>query len=144
MYDLHKDNASLKRLIHHEDSEAAHQLEERISKAENEEHLVRAALERVAFLAALSVAGVSYTLVLLPDFLQNKSQFILKLFVGVGLASGISLVTFAGLWVRRSAILDEYYRQCRTLISAAFEGNLKQIHPITFPQDREQRGDDSH
>jgi hypothetical protein len=134
MNDHQKDTDFLKRLIHYEDSDQSRQLEERISTAEKEERVVRGALGRVALLAGLSLAGMSYAMILLPDFPQNRSQFILKLFLALGLASFISLVTFAGLWVRCRAILDGLYGQCRDLVSAAFERSLKRLYTIPFPR----------
>ena len=134
MNDRQKDTAFLKRLIHYEDSDESRQLEDRITKAEKEERVVRGALARVALLACLSLAGVCYAMILLPDFPQNRSQFILKLFLVLGLASFISLLTFAGLWVRCRTVLDGLYGQCRDLVSATLERSLKKLYTIPFPR----------
>jgi hypothetical protein len=134
MSEHHKHTVFLKRLIHCEETEECRQLEARLGQAEREEHVVRCAITLMAFLTGLSVAGLAYAAVLLPDFPYNKSQFVLRLFLAFGLASLICLVTFAGLWVRCRRILNQLHDECRELVNAALERGYEKLRTIPFPR----------
>ena len=133
MSDHQKDTEFLKRLIHCEDSETSRQLESRISEAETRERIVRCALAQVAILAALAISGLCYAAILLPDFPQNRSQLILKIFLALALASGISLVTYLGVWIRCRFALNGLRDQCRDFISSALERGWDRLKTIPFP-----------
>jgi hypothetical protein len=133
MSDHQKDTEFLKRLIHCENSEKSRQLETRISEAETRERIVRCALAQVAILAALAISGLCYAAILLPDFPQNRSQLILKIFLALALASGISLVAYFGVWIHCRFTLNGLRDQCRDFISAALERSWDRLKTIPFP-----------
>lgn len=141
MSDHQKDTEFLKRLIHCEDSEQSRRLESRICEAETRERIVRSAVAQVAVLAALALSGLCYSAILLPDFPQNRSQLILKIFLALALASGISLLAYLGVWLRCRFTLNGLRDQCRDLVSAAFERGWGHLKTIPFPGTTVQQSD---
>ena len=73
----------------------------RITQLEREERCLRGAVVIMAVLAGLALVGVGHSLILLDDVSTAQMRTILQIFVVLGIASAISLVTFAILWIRR-------------------------------------------
>jgi hypothetical protein len=134
MSEHQKHTVFLRHLIQSEDTEECRQLQARLSKAEEDERVVRCAIALVGLLTALAIAGLVYSAVLMQDFPHNKSQLAFKVFLALGLASFICLVTFTGVWIRCRGILSRLHDECRELVSSALAQGLKSLQTIPFPR----------
>jgi len=125
--------AFLRALIVHGNVEERAQLQERIKKAERDESCAWRALWLVSLLAMLSCFGICYSAVLIPEFFQNSSHLVVKVFCGLGLASLICAVTFLGFWMWCRGVLNRVQEDCRRYVMATLEPsdriNLAQVLP---------------
>ena len=134
MTERQKETAFLKRLIVCDDHAERRQLEGRLLQAERDERVVRQAVAFVALLTALAVAGLGYSAILLPDFPSNRSQFVLKLFLIIGLGSGLCLMAYGCVWVRCRRLLNKVRDECRRLVTSLLDEQSLREHMIPFPQ----------
>src|SRR5262245_42239973 len=118
MSEHHRETAFLKKLIRYDDTDTRCRLEEQIGQAERDERCVRGAACLVGLVAGLAVAGLCYSAVFLPDFPQNRSQIVLKLFCALGLGSLICLVAFLGVWFNYRRLLNQRREDCRKFVLA--------------------------
>jgi len=119
-----KETAFLRHLILYEDTAERHQLEERIAQIQRDERCVRRAMWVMAVLTFLAVIGLGYAAVLLEDFPQNKSQFIIKIFSALGLGSLISLLAFVCLWMVLREELKRRREECRRIVTKLLQSRL--------------------
>src|SRR2546430_10101237 len=101
----------------YDDTAERHQLEEDLTKLKRDERCVRRAVWLMALLSALAMAGVCYTAVFLTDYPHNvaqfMTQFVIKVFCALGLASLICMLAFVGLGVVYRRELDRRREECR-------------------------------
>ncbi len=134
MSEHEKQTAFLKDLIRCEDTEQHRQLEARISQAERDERVVRCAIRLMGVLSALAVAGLCYGMVFTQDWPHQKSNLLLKLFLALGLTSGICLVSFSGAWCWYRAVLNRLQEECRRLMKAELRQRFEFLRTIPFPR----------
>jgi hypothetical protein len=134
MTERQKETAFLKRLIVCDDCVERRQLETRLLEAEREERVVRRAVVLVALITALSVAGLCYSVILLPDFPYNRSQLPLRLFLVLGLGSCLCLVAYACVWARCRRLLNKLRDECRRLLTVVLEERFLGDRMIRFPR----------
>jgi putative copper export protein len=127
MSEHYRETAFLKKLIRYDDTEARCRLEEQINQAERNERCVRVALYLVALVAGLAVAGLCYSAVFLPDFPQNTSQVVLKLFGALGLGSTICLVCFFGVWLTYRRELNRRREAGRKFVVALLDTHFGRV-----------------
>ena len=118
-----KQTAFLKTLILHGNVEDRLHLHERIKRAEREEQCARRAFLLVSLLTLFSCVGICYSAVLIPEFFQNSSHIIVRIFSGLGLASLISAVAFLSFWIWCRAVLNRVQEECRRFIMTMLEPN---------------------
>src|SRR5438445_7452309 len=111
----------LKVLILHGNIEERAQLQERMNKAERDEQCAWRALWLVGLLAVFSCCGIGYSAVFIPEFFQNSSSVVVKIFFGLGLASAICAVAFFGFWLWCRGVLNRSHEDCRRFIMATLE-----------------------
>ena len=124
MSEHQRNTAFLRQVILYDDSAERHQLEERIAQDQRNERCVRRAVYLVALLTALAIAGLCYSAIFLPDFPQNKSRFIIRIFAILGLASLICLPAFLGYWGAYRRDLDRRREECRRMATQLLESRL--------------------
>ena len=113
-------------LILYEDSDERRQLQEKIKRAERDERCLLRVIFLVVLLALLSLAGLGYSAVLLPDFFRNSSHFLIKLFCALGLGSVICLVTFGAYWFWFRGVLNGLHEECRHYVLAVLRARFYQ------------------
>ena len=91
MSEHQKHSAFLKSLLTCDDN-AEHQcLQERIARAERDEHCIGCACRLVGLIALLALAGLGYCAVLLPEFFHKARHFYVQFFSALALASALCL-----------------------------------------------------
>ena len=90
----------LKQLIVHDASEASRLLQNDLTQAERDEKCIRRAVFSMVVLFMLSLAGLGYCAILLPDVFRNPSHLVMRSVCYLGLGSLMSQVAFLGyfLW----------------------------------------------
>jgi len=131
MSERQKATKFLKSLIQCDDSEHCHELRERIKRAERDEKCIRTALFLVIVLGLLSVSGIGYAAVLVPEFGRFSSHIATKIFCALGLACGICMGVFVGVWLHHRAVTNRIYEECRRFIHGFMESRLKPPHSQT-------------
>jgi len=139
-----KQTQFLRALVLHGNTEGRAQLQERMFRAERDEQCAWRALWLVTLLAVFSCCGICYSAVLIPQFSQNSSHLVVKIFFGLGLASLICAVAFLGFWFWCRAVLNRVQDECRHFIMAALEPGSRTVRshlpaPHEEPQAKAQR-----
>jgi hypothetical protein len=134
MTEHHRETAFLKRLIRYDDTDARCRLEEQINQAERDERCVRVAVCLVGLVAGLAVSGLCYSALFLPDFPQNKSQVVVKLFCALGLGSLICLVAFLGAWLSYRRQLNRRREDARKFVVALLDARFGRTEPAIIGQ----------
>ena len=116
MSEYQKQRAFLKALILEEDTEQHRLLQERILNAERDERCINRAMRLVAVMGLFSIAGIGYLAVLLPDFFENSSHFLIRAFSALALGSLICFVVFLGLWLWHRALVNRALEDGRRCI----------------------------
>jgi hypothetical protein len=118
MSEHQKQSKFLKTLLAYDDSEEHRRLQSRIEGAEKDERCIGCACRLVGLVTLLSVAGLGYSAVLLPEFFSNSRNFLVQFFCALGLGSILCLFAFVGLWCWYRAIVHKLHDECRRLISS--------------------------
>lgn len=121
---LEEQKTFVETLVHLSDTLEGQNLAERIRRVERDEKCARMAIIWAGILAVLSVVGLSYSAVLVPEFFQNRQGILITGLKVLGLASMISLAAFGvvWLWIRKSS--RRLYRECRCYLLRAVESKL--------------------
>src|SRR5258708_820184 len=98
MTERQKETKFLKTLILCDDSAQGRQLQERIKSAEKDERCIRGAVGLVAVLALLSLSGLGYAAVFVPQSVQFSSYIATKVCCALALGSGICVAIFLCYW----------------------------------------------
>lgn len=107
----------LKKLVMYEDTPETRELCERLSQVERSERCTQCACRLVGLIALLGLSGLGYAAVLLPQFFDNSTHFIVRLCSALGLGSGLCLTVFLGLWYSYRRAANRLHAQCRLSIS---------------------------
>jgi hypothetical protein len=111
-----KRNDILAECIRHDATGELHRAEERIYDAERDERCVRRAMWLMMLLTALAGAGLGYSVILLYEVAPYYTRIINHIFTVIAVASLISLLTFAALWVQRRHRLAARREEVRGLV----------------------------
>ena len=120
MSERQKQKDFLKALICSEDTHELRDLEARINKAEHDEKCVRCAMALVGLMELFAASGFCYSAVLLPEFFQNSTPFLVKFFCALALGSGICLAVFVGYWFWYRHLSNRLFDECRRIVLAAW------------------------
>src|SRR3954468_117681 len=131
MSEREKQTRFLKDLIAAEDSEQCRDLQARLSKAEQDEKCIRSAVRLILLLAGLSIAGLGYSAVFVPQFFHSSTPWVVKFFTALVLASLICLAGFSGFYLWYRAICNRLCQECRNLIMAL--QSFQPTPPTPFP-----------
>jgi hypothetical protein len=119
MTERQKESAFLKDLLRGEENETCTRLHSQIIKSEQNEKCVRCALFTVATMGLLSLAGVGYSAVLLPDFFNNATPFLVRLFTALTLACALCLAVYVSLWFSYRATTNQLLGEVRRFVLAS-------------------------
>jgi len=136
-----KQNDLLARCIREDGSGELQRREDRISHAEREVRCVRRAMWLMALLAALAVAGLGYSIILLHELPPSQTRIINHILIVVGVAALISFVAFGGFWIFCRHQLAARREECRRvmmklLAGPAADATATSSAEIPAPQDR--------
>src|SRR4051812_47810079 len=126
MSNRQKETAFLKLLLFHLGEDQTGMLGEPLAAAERDERCSWRALWLSLVLGGLSVAGLCYSVVFLPDFfrnsfMQNWSLPAIKLFSIIGLGSFISSAAFYPCWLWYRQTLHRRHAECRRFLGMLLE-----------------------
>ena len=124
----------LRTLMLYDTTDERHIREENIERAERSERCVRRAMYLMAVLAAMSVAGLVYSVILLEELPPNQSQLILRVFCVIGLAAVVSFLTFVAFWRIAHGNLNDQRDECRRLVSKIVESRLGKPSIVPLPK----------
>ena len=85
----------------------------------------------MAVLTGLSLVGLGYAAILPQDFPQNRTQWVIRIFCALGLASLVSLLAFLAFWLSSRGKLDEHRERCRRLVTKIVESRLGKSSPAS-------------
>jgi hypothetical protein len=110
-----------KHTIDFDDTLEHRKLVERIAQLERDERCVQRVAFLVAAFTALAVVGFGYGVILQENFADGASSFVARLISELALASLLSLVGIAGLWLVYRSKLNGLMRDCRRLVTHLLE-----------------------
>jgi hypothetical protein len=131
MSEREKQTRFLKELIRSQDSEECRALVTRLNKAEQDENCIRSAVRLICLLAGLSIAGLGYSAVFVPQFFHSATPWVVKFFTALVLASLICLTGFMGFYFWYRGICNRLCHECRNLIIALHK--FEPTPPTPFP-----------
>src|SRR5262245_4672182 len=99
MSERQKQAEFLKSLISLASPAIKRELQERIEKAEHDETCVRAAFTLVSLFGGFAIAGLAYCSVLHPEFFDNSTPTLVKIFCALALGSVICMLVFLCCWL---------------------------------------------
>ena len=126
MSERQKATEFLKTLIQCDDSDQGRRLQDRILRAEKEEKSVRCAIFMVGLAMLVSLSGLCYSAVFVPQIRHYSSNFATKFFCALGLGSLICFLVFLGCWLWYRAMSNRVFADCRRFLRVVFESRLKQ------------------
>lgn len=138
MTERQKQRHFLKQLMGFAGSRSRRDLLERMQKAEHDEKCVRSALILVGIVALVSLLGLAYAAVLLPEFFDSTTPMLVKLFCALGLGSVICAMAFAGVWIWYRAAANRLHDECRQFVMEILQARLRldsrqqTVTPIDF------------
>ncbi len=119
------ERAFLKLLIAHDTSKESRQLQHSLAQTERDERCIRRAVFLVVILFILSLVGVSYCAILLPEVLWKSNYHVLQSLCYLGLGSLISLVVFLGYLLWNRAVVSRLHGECRLRVLAVAKSQFK-------------------
>ena len=126
MSERKKETDFLKSIIQWDESGQCQELQDRIKQAERDERCIRVAVCLVGLLGMLSLSGLGYAAVFVPEFAHFSSHIATKIFLALGLASMICLASFLGFWLRCRAASNQVYDEVRRFVREVLQARLKQ------------------
>lgn len=122
----HKKNSGFpKALLLHLDREECRQVLARLGKAECEVNCTRHAVFLVVVLLMVSVVGLGYCAILLPEVFHNRTHLLMRNLSALGLGSLISLVLFLGYLRWHRTVVTRLHEECQRLVLALAQTQLK-------------------
>lgn len=106
----------LQRLLLYEGSLASRELCERLAVLERNERSLRRACRLVTLISMLGFSGLAYGAVLLPQFFDNSTHWLIRLSGAIGLGSAACLLVFFTLWTACRAAGRRHHAECRAVV----------------------------
>jgi hypothetical protein len=114
------------RLIVYDAAVERERLEERLSELQRNVGCVWRAVRLMVFFTALALAGLGHSTILIPDWPQTISQYLMqwtiKAHCAFGLASSMCALVFAGVGLRYGRELSGIREECGRLAGEVIEG----------------------
>ncbi len=112
----------LRELLNRNVSAERQQLQSQLDEAGQRLRCIRRTARFVAFLMALSAAGVGYGMVFLPGIIERRPHFLMQFFYTVLTACLISLTIYSITWLWQSHLANRLHERCRQFV-LGHEGN---------------------
>src|SRR5882672_8944211 len=133
MSEHRKQSEFLKKLVMYDDIPAHRALCERLASAERNERCLLLACRLVGLIAAVALAGIGYSAVLLPEFFDNATHVVLRFFSALSLGSALCFLVFLGLWFWYRSHTNRIHDECRCVVTALLEARLKTTTTTFYP-----------
>ena len=115
----------LKALIAYDDGEASLQLRDSLAKADRESKCIRRTMFVLVILFILSLAGLGYCAILLPQIFFNSTHFVTISLSVLGLASLIAQLELFGCLLWHRFAVDRLHKECRLRVLLLVESQLR-------------------
>jgi hypothetical protein len=89
------------------------ELQVQLAQTQRALRCIRRAARRVVMLMLLCVAGIGYSAVFLPEFVEGRPHFLINLFSTIILACLICLSAYCATWLWHSRIATRIHVTCR-------------------------------
>jgi hypothetical protein len=122
---LEHETVFLKEIIAYEDGETSLRLRHSLAKADREGKCIRHTLCLMVTLFFLSLAGLSYCALLLPQIFFNPTHLLTKSLIFLGLASLISQLELLGYLFWHHFAVKRLHKECRRRVLLLIESRLK-------------------
>ena len=119
-----KEGAFLKELIAQLGHAECRQLHRRLANAEREERCIRRAMFLMIVLLMLSLAGLGYFAILVPEVFHDSENVLVRGLSCLGLGSLIAQAGFLGYLLWHRAGVTRLHEECRLLILALARSQL--------------------
>ena len=96
-----------------DETEQSKRLKGRILEAQHNEYCIRRALILMVLVGIFSIVGLGYSAVLLPQFFDNATPLLVKIFCALGLGSLICMLIFGTCWLWYRKASNEINEDCR-------------------------------
>ena len=120
-----KPAAFLKALLRHLDKEERCQLYDNLAKAERDEQCIRRAVFVMVVLLMVSVAGLGFCALLLPEVFRNPTHLLMRSLSVLGLGSLISQGVFLGYLLWHRTVVTRLHEECRRVVLALAKSQLQ-------------------
>jgi hypothetical protein len=111
----------LKHTIGFDDCQECRKLVERIAQVERDQRCVQRAASLMTGFTVLAAVGFGYGLALQENFPHGPFRVVAGLIFELGLASLISVLIFAGLWLTHRRKLNGLLKECQMLVTKFLE-----------------------
>jgi hypothetical protein len=98
-------------------TDECNRLRQRLRQAQHDEHCIRRALILMVLVGVVSIVGLGYCAVLLPEFFDNATPLLVKVFCALGLGSLICMTIFGGCWLFYRKASNQVNEDCRHFIA---------------------------
>ena len=112
------EHAFLRRLVEPQVSDESRQLQDSLVQAEKDERCIRRAMFLMTVLFLLSLAGLGYCALLLPDIFGNPDHFVMRGLGYLALGALISQGLFFGYLLWHRMAVRRLHRECRQMALA--------------------------
>jgi uncharacterized integral membrane protein len=129
MSEHHKHTEFLKHCLRYDDNSDRHGLHDKLSRIQHDMRIVKGAIQLLALVFILAVAGLITSTILLKGFSPGAQHFIVNLLFALIVGSLISIAAFVGLWIlfrRKLHHRREESRQYLTRLLASRLGDAGQ------------------
>jgi hypothetical protein len=126
----------LKWLIGFGDPEQCADLRERIHHVQREEYYVRRLMILMCVLLLISLSGLGYALVFVPDWLGRTLPWMVRIFCALGLSSALSFAGCLVCWWRRHLRLEALHNECREVVRTLLLTRLNGVTNVDAPDYR--------
>jgi hypothetical protein len=109
----HNRSASLRALILHDGTEEFQAVLRRLESAERDLRCLRRAVLLTGLLAALSLSGIGYGTLLLPEVVSQVPSVLVQVLYALAMSSLVSMLVFGGLWTHRRCTEKRTHEKCR-------------------------------
>ena len=106
----------LRQMLVREDSTDRQHLQSQLDESEQRLRCIRRTFWLVAFLMALSAAGVGYGVIFLPGIVERRPHFLLQFFFTVLTGCLISLMIYSVTWLWQSHLASRLRKRCRQFL----------------------------
>src|SRR5438093_3898128 len=140
MSERQKESRFLKTLILCDHSEQGRRLQEKIKRAEKDERSIRCAVFLVGVVAMLSLSGLGYAAVFVPEFARFTSHIATRICSALGLGSLLCMLVFVGYWLWYRAASNRIFEECRRFLRPLMESRINQLPPSLQVVELDSRG----